>query len=80
MIKLQNNVGHHKKGDPYPQHDFSSLDGLDLSWISPAACISNKHVASYLEAQYNRNYKLTEGVYFYYTIFVEKNTGVELCE
>ena len=80
MIKLQNNVGRHKKGEPYPEHDFSELDGLDLSWASPAACISNKHVASYLESQYNRNPKLTEGVYFYYTIFVENNTGAQACE
>lgn len=80
MMKLQNNIGYHKKGEPYPEHDFSQLEGIDLSWISPAVCVSNKHVASYLEAQYNRTSKLTEGVYFYYTIFVENNTGVESCE
>lgn len=71
-MKLQNNVGHHKKGDPYPEHDFSALDGLDLSWVSPAACISNKHVANYLQNEYNRNSKLTSTVYFYYTVYNEE--------
>ena len=71
-MKLQNNVGSHKKGEPYPEHDFSQLEGVDLSWISPAACVSNNHIANYLETQYSRNVKLTKGQYFYYTVLREQ--------
>jgi hypothetical protein len=71
-MKLRNNVGYHNKGEPYPQHDFSELEGIDLSWISPAACVSNNHIANYLESQYARNGKLTRGQYFYYTVLNEE--------
>lgn len=80
MIKLQNNVGYHIKGEPYPQHDFSELEGLDLSWASPAACISNNHIANYLESQYSRNTKLIKGQYFYYTVLHEEVTMNEAIE
>ena len=68
-MKLRNKAGYHNKGDPYPEHDFSELDGLDLSWKSAAACTSNKEIENYLQEQYARNSRLTNCVYFYYTIY-----------
>jgi len=72
MQKLRNNVGYHNRGEPYPEHDFSELEGLNLSWASSQACLNNGDVARILEAQYNKDPKRTVGQYFYYTLFKEE--------
>ena len=76
MLKLRNNVGSHIKGEPFPEHDFSELNDLDLSWVSPQVCLNNSDVAKILEAQYNKDPKKTVGQYFYYTLFKEETENV----
>lgn len=78
--KLQLNVAYHTKGDPYPEHDFSYLKDIDISSLSKHPCYSNRDIVEKLEAQYNKNSKLTKGEYFYYTIFVEHDFGRNICE
>jgi len=76
MHKLYTNVGYHNRGESYPEHDFSELDGLNLSWISSAACVSNDDIVRNLESQYNRDPKKKVGQYFYYTLYREETENV----
>lgn len=71
-IKLEGLTGYHNKGDPYPEIDFSELEGINLSWVSPAVCLSNEAIKDCLEKQYARNSKLTRGEYIYYLIYKEE--------
>ena len=67
-MKFETQVGTHTKGQPYPTHDFSYLEGIDMSWVAPYVCCSNEKIAQFLEMQYNRSSKFTKCDYVYYVI------------
>ena len=76
-MKFQTMIGTHVKGQPFPQHDFSYLQGLDMSWTPPYACLTNEMIQQFLESQYARSSKLTKCDYAYYVIYQPTE---EVCE
>lgn len=77
-VKLAGLTGFHKRGDPYPEIDFSELSGMNLSWVSPAVCLTNDQIRETLEKQYAKNSKLTRGEYIYYLIYKEDECQLNL--
>jgi hypothetical protein len=63
--------GIHRRGERYPEHDFSLLEKLGVANKGGAIACSNEDIKTQIDAWYQKNY-IEDARYFYYTIKEDK--------
>ncbi len=67
-VRFSINQGFHKKGDPYPQINFSEIERHKLTSKTNAIACSNQQVTEQIERQFVSNPNSIYATYYYFSV------------
>jgi hypothetical protein len=72
-IHIALEFGKHKKGEPYPEYDFSYLIKHKITNSSGVVACSNEEIVHQINHFYENNPDKTEATYFFYREETKRN-------
>lgn len=65
-IHIRLESGKHKKGQPFPEHDFSFIQKLGITSKGDSIACSNEDVVRHINRSYENKPDAEEVIYFYF--------------